>query len=182
MVPVLPSFMAVRPVGVTLESWWLCPQAEDAVDVPALIGAIEALRALGLTGPVVVCMFIHRWILSLRERAHSLWLHKGITNPMMEFPYPISEMLLWVLMLEAVGANFGWPSIHRDDVRAPSPTFRGGVDMDGGAPIRDARATRASLWCTPGGDSGSSGDPISSDLHGGHQRLVLEAPKESHRA
>lgn len=24
----------------------------------------------------------------------------------MEFPYPISEMLLWVLMLEAIGMNY----------------------------------------------------------------------------
>ena len=75
MVLVLPSFMAVRPVGVTLESWWLCPQAEDVVDVPALVGAIEALRGQGLTRLVVVRTFIHRWILPLRERAHPLWLH-----------------------------------------------------------------------------------------------------------
>ena len=47
MIPVLPSFMVVRPRGVTLESWWLYPPAEEAMDVPALIGAIKALRARG---------------------------------------------------------------------------------------------------------------------------------------
>ena len=75
MVLVLPSFVAERPGGIALESWWLYPLAEEAVDVPALVGAIEALRGQGLTRLVVVRTFIHRWILPLRERAHPLWLH-----------------------------------------------------------------------------------------------------------
>jgi hypothetical protein len=53
----------------------IVPPTEEAVDVPALAGAIEALRAQGLTGPVVLRTFIHHWIHPLRERAHSLWLH-----------------------------------------------------------------------------------------------------------
>ena len=68
--------------------------------------AIKALSAQGLAGPVVVRSFIHRRILPLRERAHSLWLYQGITDPMMEFPYPISEMLLQVLMLEAISVDY----------------------------------------------------------------------------
>jgi hypothetical protein len=94
MVPVLPSFAAARLGGIALESWWLYPTVEEAVDVPALVGAIEVLRAQGLTGLVAVQTFIHRWILPLRERVHPLWLHLGITDPMMEFPYPILEGLL----------------------------------------------------------------------------------------
>ena len=75
MVLVLPSFMAVMLGAVTLELWWLYPLAEEAVDVPTLVGAIKALRAQGLTEPVVVRMFLHHQILPLRQRTHLLWLH-----------------------------------------------------------------------------------------------------------
>jgi hypothetical protein len=34
-----------------------------------------------------------------------LWLHQGITDPMMEFPYPISVELLRVLMIGAIGVE-----------------------------------------------------------------------------
>ena len=55
---------------------------------------------------MVVRMFIHRQILPLMEWAHLLWLHQGMTDPMMEFPYPISETPLWVSMLEAIDVNY----------------------------------------------------------------------------
>jgi len=99
---------------------------EEAVDVPTLRGAIEAPRAQGLTEPVVVCMFIHRWILPLREQAHPLWLHQGITDLMMEFPYAISETLLWVLMLEAVGMDYSaLPPFNADHPSSASQPFVG---------------------------------------------------------
>jgi sirohydrochlorin ferrochelatase len=49
-----------RPRGAAPESWWLFLLAEMAKDIPALMRAIEALRAQGLTEPVVVHTFIHR--------------------------------------------------------------------------------------------------------------------------
>lgn len=58
MVSVLPSFLEVRPGGTILASWWLFPLVEEATEVLALVGAIEALRAHGLSEPVVVHMFI----------------------------------------------------------------------------------------------------------------------------
>jgi hypothetical protein len=106
MVLVLPSFSKERPGGAALASWWLFTLAGEVTEVLALMGAIEALKAQGLTRPVVVHMFIQRWILPLRERVHPLWQHQGITDPMMDFPYPISKGLLRVLMIGAVGANY----------------------------------------------------------------------------
>jgi ABC-type sugar transport system substrate-binding protein len=43
------------------------------MEVPAVMGAIRALKEQGLTGPVVVRTFIHHKILPLRERVHPLW-------------------------------------------------------------------------------------------------------------
>jgi hypothetical protein len=34
-----------------------------------------------------------------------LWQHQGITDPMMEFPYPISEELFRVLMIRAISVE-----------------------------------------------------------------------------
>jgi hypothetical protein len=70
MVLVLPSFLEERPGGAALASGWLLPLAEENTKVLALMGAIEALKAQGLIGPVVVRTFIQRQILPLRERAH----------------------------------------------------------------------------------------------------------------
>jgi hypothetical protein len=106
LVLVLPSFIEERLGGATLESWQLFPLVKEAMDMPTLVGAIEALRAQGLTIAVVVRTFIHRQILPLRERVHPLWLHQGITNPMMEFPYPISMELLRVLVIGAIGVEY----------------------------------------------------------------------------
>jgi hypothetical protein len=39
----LPSFAAVRPGGGTLDAWRFFPTMEEAMDVPALVGAIQAL-------------------------------------------------------------------------------------------------------------------------------------------
>jgi hypothetical protein len=58
MVPVLPSFLDERSGGVALDVWWLFPLVEEAVEVPALMGAIEVLKAQGLTGPMVVHTFV----------------------------------------------------------------------------------------------------------------------------
>jgi hypothetical protein len=41
----LPSFSEGRLGDTVLASWWLFPLAEEATEVPALKGAIEALRA-----------------------------------------------------------------------------------------------------------------------------------------
>lgn len=71
--------------------WQLFPLAEEATEVPSLVGAIKALKVQGLTWPVVVHTFVHRQILPLRERAHPLWQHQQIIDSMMEFPYPISR-------------------------------------------------------------------------------------------
>jgi hypothetical protein len=68
--------------------------------------AIEALKEQGLTGLVVVRTFIHLGILPLRERAHLLWQHQGITDLMMEFPHPILEELLRVLMIGAIDVGY----------------------------------------------------------------------------
>jgi hypothetical protein len=73
MVLVLPSFSKGRLGSAVLTLWRLFPLVEEATEVPALVGAIKALRAQGLTAPVVVRTFIQRWILQLRERAHPLW-------------------------------------------------------------------------------------------------------------
>jgi hypothetical protein len=54
----------------------------------------------------VVHTFIHHQILPLRVRVHPLWQHQGIVDPMMEFPYPISEEILSVLMISAVGVDY----------------------------------------------------------------------------
>jgi hypothetical protein len=86
------------------------------MDIPTLIGAVEALRAQGLTRTVVVRTFVQCQILPLRERAHPLWLHQGITDPMMEFPYPISSELLRVLMIRAIGVEYPGEGI------GPSPS------------------------------------------------------------
>jgi hypothetical protein len=51
------------------------PLVGEVAEVPALMGAIEALKAQGLTRPVVVRTFIQHQILPLRERAHPLWQH-----------------------------------------------------------------------------------------------------------
>ena len=75
MVSIFPSFSEGRPGGTVLASWWLFPLAEEAAEVLALVGAIEALRSQGLTGLVVVRTFIQHQILPLRERAHLLWQH-----------------------------------------------------------------------------------------------------------
>ena len=45
MVLVLPSFSEERSGGVAPASWRRFPLAEEATKVPALMGAIEALRA-----------------------------------------------------------------------------------------------------------------------------------------
>jgi hypothetical protein len=45
LVPILSSFMEERLDGATLESWRLFPLAKEAMDVPTLMEAIEALRA-----------------------------------------------------------------------------------------------------------------------------------------
>lgn len=45
------------------------------MEVLALMGVIEALKAQGLTGPVVVHTFVHHRILPLRERTHPPWQH-----------------------------------------------------------------------------------------------------------
>jgi hypothetical protein len=68
------------------------------------MGAIEALRVQGLTRPVVVRTFIRHRILPMREQAQVLWQHPP--DPMMEFPYPISEELFRVLMIGAVGVEY----------------------------------------------------------------------------
>ena len=73
--PGAPFLLRREADGVAPTSWWQFPLVEEATKVPTLIGAIETLRAQGLTGPMVVRVFIHRWILPLRERAHPLWLH-----------------------------------------------------------------------------------------------------------
>jgi len=73
MVPVLPSFSEERSGSIAPASWRRFPLAEEATKVLALMGAIKALRAQGLTGLMVVRTFIQRQILPLRERAHPLW-------------------------------------------------------------------------------------------------------------
>jgi hypothetical protein len=75
MIPVLPSFSDERSGGVTLDMWQLFPLAEEATEVPSLVGAIKALKVQGLTWPVVVPTFFHHQILPLRDRAHPLWQH-----------------------------------------------------------------------------------------------------------
>lgn len=50
--------MAVRPRGVSLDAWWFFPMAAEAIDVPALMEAIEALKEQGLTRLLVVRTFI----------------------------------------------------------------------------------------------------------------------------
>jgi hypothetical protein len=45
LVLVLPSFSGGRLGNTVLASWWLSPLAKEATEVPALVGAIEALRA-----------------------------------------------------------------------------------------------------------------------------------------
>jgi hypothetical protein len=95
--------------------------AEEAANVPALMGAIEALREQGLTGPVVVRTFIQCRILPLRERAHPLWLHQGNTNLMMEFPYPISAELLRVLMIGAVDVEYPGEGVEPPPFDAENP-------------------------------------------------------------
>lgn len=42
---VLPYFSDARPMGVALDAWGLFPSVEEAMEVLALLGAIEALRA-----------------------------------------------------------------------------------------------------------------------------------------
>jgi hypothetical protein len=54
MVLVLPSFSKERPGGATPASWQLFSLAREATEVPALMGAIKALKAQGLTGPMEV--------------------------------------------------------------------------------------------------------------------------------
>jgi hypothetical protein len=98
MVLVLPSFLEERSGSAALASWQMFPLVEEAVGVPALMEAIEALMEQGLTRLGVVHMFIHHRILPLGERVHPLWQHQGITDPMMEFPYPISDVTPLVLV------------------------------------------------------------------------------------
>jgi hypothetical protein len=57
MVPVLPSFTTARPRGRT-GVMGLFPLAVEVADVPALVGAVDALRGQGLTGPVIIRTFI----------------------------------------------------------------------------------------------------------------------------
>jgi hypothetical protein len=122
MVPVLPSFLEETSGDATLASWWLFPLADEVVGVPALMEAIEALKEQGLTGLVVVRTFIHLHILPLRERAHLLWQHQGITDSMMEFPYPILEEFPRVLMIRVVSADYpgaGVGPIHFSGEHSP---------------------------------------------------------------
>jgi hypothetical protein len=100
------------------------------MDVPTLMGAIEALRVQGLTRLVVVRTFIYHRIIVMRERTQPLWQHP--TNPMMEFPYPISEELFRVLMIGAVGVEY-----LREGIRPPS--------FDAEHPL--PRAIHSSGWC-----------------------------------
>jgi hypothetical protein len=138
MVLVLPSFSEGRPDGTVPASWWLFPLAEEVVEVPTLVGAIEALRAQGLTGSVVVRTFIQRRILSLRERVHPLWQHQGITDPMIPLSYhggatPSADArggyheLPWggrrASPLQHRSSSTGRPSVHLDGVGAPGPAF-----------------------------------------------------------
>jgi hypothetical protein len=125
--------------GVALASWWLFPLAEEATKVPALMGAIESLKAQGLTGLVVVCTFIQHQILPLRKRAHPLWQQQEVIDLMMEFPYPISEGATLGVddqgsrrELPGVGVRpppsapnipSHMPTIHRDGVGAPCSPF-----------------------------------------------------------
>jgi hypothetical protein len=89
------------------------------------MGAIEALRAQGLTRPVMVRTFIRHWILLLRERAHPLWQHQGITDPMMEFPYPISEELFRVLMIRAITVEYPGEGVGPSPSDAKYPPLAG---------------------------------------------------------
>ena len=59
MVSVLPSLLEARSGCVDPASWRWFPLEEEVADVPTLLVAIEALKAQGLTGPVVVRTFIH---------------------------------------------------------------------------------------------------------------------------
>ena len=77
MVLVLPSFSDERSGSVALNTCRLFPLTEEAVEMLALMGVVEALKAQGLIGPVVVHTFVHRRILPLRERVHPLWSTRG---------------------------------------------------------------------------------------------------------
>jgi hypothetical protein len=66
----------------------------------------------------------------MRERAQLLWQHP--TDPMMEFPYPISEELFRVLMIRAVDVEY-----PREGVR--SPLFNAEQSLP--------RAIHSPRWC-----------------------------------
>lgn len=138
MVPVLPSFMVMRPRGAAPESWVLFSLAAEVTDIAALMGAIDILRGQGLTGPVIVCTFIERRILPLRERSRLLWTYEGLTNPMMEFQYPISDMVLRGLMLDATSLNYpGVPPFGADRPHLANHPFTGMVSEYPALPSED---------------------------------------------
>lgn len=97
------------------------PLAAEAVDVPSLMGAIEALREQGLNGLVIIRMFIERRILPLREWSHPLWTYEGFLDLMMEFLYLIPDTVLRVLMLDAAGMNYHGASVGPRPFSADHP-------------------------------------------------------------
>lgn len=86
---------------------------------------------------VAVRIIIHYKILPLRKRAHPLWQHQGVTDPMMHLDYPISDQLLLWLMVLVVFLNFlgGGMGLAPFSARNPLPMDHPLTRMIQGLPL-----------------------------------------------